>query len=492
MTTTGTTDDSLRNAGSTVAALATSELLGKAATLVMFVVLARLLGLAEFGVFSLGLGLGLLLAVLSSVGLDARVVQLGSARPETLDRCYGAIVVIRAVISTAICAVALPVLLAVMDGPDAAAVMLVLVSCLLDTFSDASRACCGARQVQHLTAVVLVAQRFTTLALVVGALLIEPSAWFAAVAYLLGTSSGVVGMHLAARRAGVRLQVSGSRAEARSILAATPVMGLNAFASMGLFRIDTALVGVMLGTTAVGIYSANYRIFETIIFVSWSLSRVFVPVVASDADDAAHVRAWSQRSMMVMLAIYVPYGVVLALRGDDIVALLLGAEYVDPGVLVALAAAPLLFGIAHLSASVLLAIRPDPVVLLASVVALVVNIGLNLVLIPTVGIIGAAVSTTLSFLLQAVILVAALRRRTGPLMPPSRLVGITAGSLAAAAGCALVAPLVPALVVAGCLYVAVGVLVTRVVDPSLAAEVGALVRHRSDRGTRGVVRDQRS
>ncbi|WP_436699583.1 oligosaccharide flippase family protein [Nocardioides sp. BYT-33-1] len=469
--------DTLRRTGSTVAVLAASELIGKVATFVMFLLLARVLGLAEFGVLSLGFGVGLLLAVLSSSGLDARLIQLGSARPDLLDRCYGALVAIRAVLSAAIGVVTFAVLLLTMSPSEAVTVGLVVVACLLDTFTDAARACCGARQQQHRSAVVLVVQRFLTLVLVGGALALAPRADLAALAYVGGTIGGVIAMHLAARRAGVRLQLRGSRPEIRLLLEAVPVMGLNAFASMGLFRIDTALVGVLLGTTAVGVYSANYRIFETVTFVTWTLSRAVVPVMASRPDDLDHVRRWGQLSMLAMLAVYLPYGVLMALRGDDVVTALLGAEYADPGLLVALALAPALFGIGHQCASLLLALRPDPMVLFASVLALVANVALNLVLIPWWGLMGAAVATILSFALQAAVLLVVVQHRIGPVVPVRGLLGLVVGCAAAATCCSVIPPLLPAVLAAGAAFLVATAVATLVADPALAREAQRLRRH---------------
>ncbi|HWJ11507.1 MAG TPA: oligosaccharide flippase family protein [Nocardioides sp.] len=461
----------LRRTGATAATLAASEIVGKAATLVMFLLMARMLGVAQFGTLSLGFGLGLLVAIVSSLGLDARLIQLGSAQPELLERCYGALLGIRALLCTVICAVTVPILFRTMDRADAEAVMFIGLACLIDTFSDVARACCGARQAQHRTAVVLVAQRFGAAALVGGALVVDARAWVAALAYLVATAGGAVGMYAAAARVGVRPQFARSLPAARQIVRAAPVMGLNDIASMGLARIDTALIAAMVGTSAVGVYSANYRIFETVLFVSWTLSRAFVPVVASDADDPAQVRFWSQRAMLTMLAIYVPYGVVLGTRGDDLVGALVGPEYVEPGLVAALALAPVLFGVAHLCGSVLLAIQPDPVVLVASVLALVVNVGLNLLLIPALGIHGAAVATTLAFTVQASVLLTTLQRRTGRLVVLRQLAGILLGSAAAALVCGVIGAVLLALALAAVAYLVVLVLVTRLVDPAFTAEI---------------------
>ncbi|MEZ0579102.1 oligosaccharide flippase family protein [Nocardioides sp. MH1] len=470
--------DVLRRAGFAVVALGASELLGKVATFLTLLLLARLLGVAEFGVFSFGLSLGLLLAVLSSLDLDERVVQIGSARPELLDRCYGALIAIRAVLSVVVMAATTVVVFEMMNLDDASAVFYLVAACLLDTFSDAARAACGARQRQELSAVVLVVQRFSALGLSVGALVVSRDGELAALGYLVATAVGVAAMQVAARRAGARPRIRGSMPEIRMVVRAAPVTALDSIASMGVFRLDAALIGVLIGTNAVGVYGASYRIFESVLFVSWTLSRAYVPVVASRPDDPEHMRAWAQRSLVVVCAAYLPYGVVLALRGEDLVSLLFGQAYVDRGLLLGLAAAPLFFGIAHLSASMLLALRPDPVVGLASVAALVLNVGLNLWLIPVWGLTAAAVATTLAFLLRALIVTTALTRITGTIVAVRPLAVV----VVAAAVTGVVVEAVPsvalALPAAAAVFLVLWVLGSRWIDPAGFAELVAKVRGR--------------
>ncbi|NYJ01436.1 O-antigen/teichoic acid export membrane protein [Nocardioides thalensis] len=485
MTGIGTADqgDTLRRTGAAVVSLAASELLGKVATLLTILVMARLLGVADFGVLTFGLSIGLLLAVLSSLGLDSRVVQLGSARPELLDRCYGALAAIRLALSVAVLVPTAAILFATMDRGSAAAVWLLVASCLADTLSDAARSACGALQRQHLASVMLVVHRFATLAFTAGALLLSPSAAHAALGYLAGTCVGVVAMHVAAHRAGARLVVRGSRRAAGMVMAAAPVTAVESMASMAVFRIDTAMIGVMLGSFAVGEYGAGYRLLESIVFVSWTLSRAYVPVIASRPGDLEHVRTWAQRALLVVCAVYLPYGVVTALRGDDLVRLLFGADYVHHGVQLGLAAAPLLFGVMHLGATVLLALRPNPVVLVASLSAVALNIGLNLFLIPRWGITAAAVSTCLAFLLQSVVLMRALTRITGSIVPVPALGAVVVASLAAGAAVQAVEPLGLALSAGVLVFLLAWEGATRLLDPRHAG-----VRSQLTAGSGGDVR----
>nr|WP_278257938.1 hypothetical protein [Nocardioides convexus] len=217
-----------------------------------------MLGVQEFGVLSFGLSLGLLLGVVSSLGLDARLVQ-AVQRPARADRPL-----LRRAARPARRALGRGA------GPDRGrparhderpARRRGLPArdesvCWRRSATPPARSAARSSS-SRLAAVVLVVQRFSALGLSVGALLLTRSAWCAALGYLLATLVGVAGMYLAARRVGARPRLRGIRPEIRLILVAAPVMGLDEIASMGLFRIDAALIGVLLSTTAVGVYGAS-------------------------------------------------------------------------------------------------------------------------------------------------------------------------------------------------------------------------------------------
>lgn len=468
MSTASAESATLRRTRSAVVALVMSEIMGKSATFVMFLVAARLLGIAQFGVFTFGWSLGLLLSVIPSLGLDARVLQLGSVRPESLDRSFGALVAIRVVLAAATMAVTSVVTLAA-TGPTAntLTILMLVAAFLIDPLNDACRTACGVLQKQEFPAAVMVFQRVAALVLSVGLAVRFHAAWGAALGYLLGCAVGVACMFLAARRAGARARIREGRSEVSKILRAAPVLGLEAVSTMGLFRLDAALIAMFLGTTAVGVYGASYRIFETMLFVSWTLSRAFIPVIASRPDDAEHVRTWSRRCVVLVVSLYLPYGTALAIRGDALVGRLYGQEFISRGLMPALAFAPLLFGLAHLSGSILVSRRPDPRVVVASLSALVVNVGLDVVLLPRIGINGAGYATSLAFLLQSTILIMGIRRFVGRLGVSRQVALVAAASGAAAATMLVVGPLLPSLLAGGVAYGVVWLVLVRIFDPSM-------------------------
>ena len=86
--------------------------------------------------------------------------------------------------------------------------------------------------------------------------------------------------------------------------------------------------------------------------------------------------------------------------------MLFGAKYAGPGAtpLIWLAFSPLLIAYGNIASISLVARRRVRGAVTASILALVVNVGLNLVLIPMLGPTGAAIATTASYAFEAVIL----------------------------------------------------------------------------------------
>ncbi len=385
-----------------VVTLSAAEVAGKVATLATFVVVARSSSVADYGLFSYALGLGLLLAVLSSLGLDARLIQLAGRAPQTLEAWLSALVGARVAMAAGLILATWGVLAWTSTAHERRVVVLaLLVAALLDTIGDAFRAAAAARGRQSGPALVMVVQRFVTLGAVAAAAGVATTVQAAAVAYLAGAFVGCALMAIAARRAGARVRPRVVRGHHLLDLAgAVPVYGGNAMVSMALFRIDTVILAVLAGDAAVGHYAAAYRLIETTLFISWSVSRVVAPILARRGPDDADSRRVLNAAYVAVSAIYLPYALALVLEGDRLVRLLFGAGFETTALFWWLALAPWLFGLAHLAATTLLSWSPDRWVLAASGAALAVNVALNLVLVPRWGELGAAAATTVAFAVQ--------------------------------------------------------------------------------------------
>ena len=152
--------------------------------------------------------------------------------------------------------------------------------------------------------------------------------------------------------------------------------------------------------------------------------------------------------------ILLPIGVAFALLAEPIVELLFGDDYtgaVQP--LRVLAPLTVLYGVSYFTGASLTARDRPGSFGRAAAVALVVNLGANLVLIPSYGATGAAVAAVVSAAVLVLLTFRSFARVAGRIDVARIAGGPLAGAAAMAAALLLVdVPLAPALVLGGVVY----------------------------------------
>jgi O-antigen/teichoic acid export membrane protein len=392
-----------------------AQVSGKIATLAFTVAAARTLGPADFGAFAYALSFGLLVATLPSWGFEPLLVQRAAAEPRRLARYLSETVVWRT-------AIAVPVFLAagiagaaIRPSPrSAVALLLVLVACLADVYTGAAQATAQVLENQVGTSVALVVQRVAAALLGVGALAAGLGLVGLSGAYLVGSLIGSAAAFESVRRLGVRTDLrSVSRQGLAEMGRLSVPIGIDAVVAMVLFRVDQVMLEAFKGDAAVGAYAATYRLLETVLFVTWGFSRAILPAMSAERDPA-RLRRMVEQGVGAVALLYVPFAVGLFVEAAPVLRLLYGTAY-QGGAVVArwLAPAPLLFAIGFLGSYGLLARKARWQLMAASAAAAVFNIGANLLLIPALSGTGAAIVTTASYGLEAVVLVAMLAREIG-------------------------------------------------------------------------------
>ncbi|WP_139977273.1 flippase [Nocardioides litoris] len=453
---------------------AISEIAGKVATLAWTIAAARILPTEEFGTVSYALTVMLVLSALASWGFDSGLTRNGAADPGALPGLHRATQAWKT-------AVAAPVFLVagiVMAGSPSVGSWVVLGCMLLAGFpeqwSATIRSTAAARQVSGGISVALVLQRLATAVAVLVALVVDPSAVSVAVGFLVGTFAGYLAHVVALRRLGVDAPMrSLSRRDMAGAMHGTFVLGLSGLVLMLLMRVDVLILGALEGAEAVAVYSVAYRVLETVLFVTYAINYAVLPVMSADASQETR-RVGFERALAVAAFAYLPFVVVCVVEGRAVLELLFGATYAEDGstVLAVLSPAPLFIAVATFAGSALLAVRRSRELLLAAAVALGGNLVLNLVLIPPHGVVGAAVATTVSYAVQAAILVVAmvLRGERPALLTPLAWAAIAAVLLLGALW-ASPFPLLLEIAVGGVVYLGVWLALVRKAAPEQYAVV---------------------
>jgi O-antigen/teichoic acid export membrane protein len=155
-----------------------------------------------------------------------------------------------------------------------------------------------------------------------------------------------------------------------------------------LLRIQVYMVQSMLGTVQTAYYSLALRFTETVLEVPQAIGLVLYPRLASLPEEEVHrlTAQTCRRTLMVTI----PAALALAFLGPYVITLWYGHEFTPAGAAVAVGCG----GVAMMAIFVIITrnftAAEAAVNTAAGILALVVNVSLNLHLIPRYGIVGAA------------------------------------------------------------------------------------------------------
>jgi O-antigen/teichoic acid export membrane protein len=456
-----------------------AEIIGKFATLAWTLVAGRELSTADFGAFAYALGLSLLVSSLPAWGFDIVLARRASAEPKHVNRLHS-----EAIAWQTLLAVPVLGLTALVAGPfrpsrDAVlALLILLVAALLEIWSDTARATAAAKQRQSGIATALLVQRCGTAVLAIAALLSGGGILWLSLAFLAGTVIGYAA-HLRALRV---LDVHFSRALlTRDGMAdmgrRSRAVGLSALILMALFRVDVVILEAFKGDAEVAAYAVAYRLLETVLFVTWAVNHAVFPVMSASTEPSA-LRRGVERGTSAAAFIYLPFAAVSLAEAPAIIRLLYGSRYVDPSATVLrwLALAPMIYAVAYLGVSALVSRDRTRAMVVAASVALLANVALNVALIPSLGGVGAAVATTLSYAVELVVVLVVLRRLAGVVRLVSAVrVPLVASALVAGLLVASPLPLLVDLALAGALYLVVWWALARRFAPEQLGVLASLV-----------------
>ncbi len=389
-----------------------AEILGKVATLAWTVAAARMLSQEDFGAVCYAIALMYLLSSFAAWGFDAGVMRRGSAEAAALPRAYLGSQVWKTALGALVFGVgALLALGSEYTLTSWLVLALVLLAGFPELWSHTARAVASVRQSPAGVSTALVLQRLVTAVAIGAALVAGLGPLGLAAGFLTGTLVGWGAHHAAVRRLEVHPRLRGlTRADLRLAASGTFLIGASGLVLMLLFRIDMVLLARLRGDAEVAVYSVAYRLLETVLFVSYAVHQAVFPVMSATSSGPRQ-RAAYERALAVVAFVYLPFAVVSVLEGDAVIGVLFGDSYEDESgrALAWLAPAPLLFAGSLFGTALLMALLRTRAMLIASSVALLVNLALNLVLIPPYGAAGAAAATTVAYAVQTVVVLAVLR-----------------------------------------------------------------------------------
>jgi len=458
---------------------ATADIGSKLVTFGLWIVMARRLGDADFGTFTFSLALVAVVTTPANFGQDRILTREVARDRHRLRDYFGNVVTLRLALAAPIVTATIAIgAFAGNDGHALAVYALLGVSIVVDYLVATCFASFQAFERLVFIPAVLVPQRALTALVGIAALLLGASVVVVA-AVFAAASVFAFALALALLRQRVarpRFDVDPRRWT--SLMRAAVPVGVAGVFGILLFRADMVMLRLFEPAPVVGDYGAAYRLFESTIFLSWSVGSAVYPVFSRLTADAAELRQVFERALKLLIALTVPLAVGAAVFAGPVIELLFGADYVEAdNALRLLAPAIVLFPVSYLAGYLLVAQNRERVLAIVYVVVAVENVAANFVLLPLFSLDGAALGTSLSEALVAASLLLLAVRVTGPIDWLRVAAGPAfAGALEATVLLLLDAAPAAAIASAGLVYVVALAVVERVAFPGDARVVWSFLR----------------
>jgi O-antigen/teichoic acid export membrane protein len=429
-------------------------LAARGAAFVTAVILARYFEPATFAVLLLAQAASQYLAIALDFGLTLGGIRMVANRPGMVRSAMGAVLFIRTALGFAgVLAVWMATVLLQLDATSSGIFVLFALATAVAAL-DLSWVAQG-HQSTALRALVLAGSSGLALAVLIVALSIHPDPLVAPTAQLIGVGPVVViGISVIARRYGGPLVPN--RAVLATIVRSAVPIGMATLLAQVYYNLDLLLLGVFRTLQEVASYGAMYKIILALLMLGWAYALAVLPRLTLASDAGTHVlRAEIALRLRHLAAGVVPLVIGIMVLAEPVLVATFGPAYGD-------AAAPFSVLLASVPVSAagslllysLVAAGRNWALPLSSGCGAILNLLLNLILIPPFGMMGAAWAT-----LAAVALVLALAAfNARPFLPSLRwdhLGRLGAGGVVVAVVVYLGRdlPLVPVAAIAGISYV---------------------------------------
>lgn len=191
----------------------------------------------------------------------------------------------------------------------------------------------------------------------------------------------------------------------RELLSFGVYYSINVVSNKAFSYTDVIIIGLFLTAADVARYEVAWRLVAAIMMLNNTLATTaFSYISRAGSVDPENAVDDIQTTIEFALLLPLPVFVGVSIIGDQLIHLLFTRAYtVSPVLMITLGAGLIFQAIYYPLSKALIAIGRPRQAFVATVVAVVTNVGANVLLIPRFGILGGAIATTVSFFVAALI-----------------------------------------------------------------------------------------
>jgi O-antigen/teichoic acid export membrane protein len=216
--------------------------------------------------------------------------------------------------------------------------------------------------------------------------------------YVMGDAIGTIAAAIALRSYFKKIFAHFDPARVVPILKAAWPFALSGALGLLFTNSDILIISWMRSASDVGIYSAAIRIIQTLYIIPGIIQFATLPYIARLAKhENERFRAALERTLGIVFLASIPLSIGGIVLGTQLIGFIFGAPYAAAGLSFKLLATTLMFDFpAAIIINALFAYDHQKSLIVSSAIGGVVNVGLDLLLIPFFGIAGSAIATLIA------------------------------------------------------------------------------------------------
>lgn len=375
--------------------LTTAEMGSRVLRGILAIIAARFLGAEGLGVFSYALALGGFITFFDDVGISTYVTRSFARNDVNITNIFGTALTFKGIIGIT------AFILFIIIGPlvstiPQATTLIPLVALLI--FFDHMRSffftVTRAQERMHIDASIQIATNVIIAGLGIGALLIQSTPTSLALGYLIGSFAGTIAALIVIRKYITNPFRTFSYPVFIDILKAAWPFTILTVSNVLIFNTDSLFLGYYGTPTDVGLYGAASRLIMMFYVISSLFAVATFPNLVQKIKDGVSLREPLKRSLTLLGLVAIPLIVTMTVGGPYVITFIYGASFI--------AAAPILailslsyFPVFALNMfnNVILAKDIQHKFVIANIFGVIVNIGLDYILIPYYAGVGAAIAS---------------------------------------------------------------------------------------------------
>lgn len=379
------------------------EVFNKLLALFLTIILARYLGDSGFGQYSFVIAAMMLFQIISDFGLDALTVREVAKNTEDAGRYLSNILILKIAISAISCAI-LIVVINFTQKPAFVVFSVYLAGLALIFYSIANTfsAIFNAFEKLEVKALVTIVSKILLVALTLLAVFLQKGLLGVILAILMSEIFRAALGWLLCNARFVRVRYLYDRALCRNLLRISASFAVISFIALIYFKVDIFMLSFMKGDQVVGWYSAAYGLLSALIFIAEAYNLSVYPVLSRYAISAKDMLGfgWS-KSIKYLFIIGAPIAFGTTLLADRLIPLFYSASYANSVIALKILIWTLPWILVNaINVKVLYATNNQNSLIPVIILSTLINIILNLILIPSLSYAGASIATLVAEILN--------------------------------------------------------------------------------------------